>query len=128
MHSLGRLIRMMIWKHLIGAISVLTFTACSHTEPLETPLAQSISHVAPATDQAVIAEAVGRGEVGATALAWANPSTGSAGVIEQINPSNDGPDGCRGFITSRQSLDGITHVNGVACPSGDSWKYSGRVQ
>ncbi|NKL39186.1 hypothetical protein GFL49_37015 [Rhizobium leguminosarum bv. viciae] len=68
----------------------------------------------------------GRSAVGATALAWANPSTGSAGVIEQIDPSNDGPDGCRGFITSRQSLDGITRFNRVVCPSGDSWKLSGQ--
>lgn len=114
-------------KHVISAMSIAALTACSHIEPLETPLAQSaISHRALLTDQAVIADTVGRSAVGATALAWANPSTGSAGVIEQIDPSNDGPDGCRRFITSRQSLDGMTRINGVACPSGDSWKLGGQ--
>ncbi|TAY38540.1 hypothetical protein ELH89_16115 [Rhizobium leguminosarum] len=39
---------------------------------------------------------------------------GSAGVVEQIHGSNDGLDGCRGFVTSRQSLDGMTRSNGVA--------------
>ncbi|QKK34266.1 hypothetical protein FE844_032010 (plasmid) [Rhizobium indicum] len=73
-----------------------------------------------------IADTVGHSAVGATALAWANPSTGSAGFIEQIDANNDGPDGCRGFVTSRQSLDGITRFNGVACPSGDSWKLGGQ--
>ncbi len=120
----------MISKSLLAAMIVSMLAACSHTEPLETPLAQSaVSHPAPAvTDQAVIADTVGRGDVGATALAWANPSTGSAGVIEQIDASSDGPDGCRGFVTSRQSIDGITRFNGVACPSGDSWKLGGEIQ
>jgi len=114
-------------KHFIWAMSIAALTACSHIEPLETPLAQSAtSHQALLTDQAVIADTVGRGAVGATALAWANPSTGSAGVIEQIDAGNDGPDGCRGFVTSRQSLDGMTRVDGVACPSGDSWKLGGQ--
>ncbi|TAU80493.1 RT0821/Lpp0805 family surface protein [Rhizobium leguminosarum] len=113
----------MYLKHSISAISIVALAACSHIEPLETPRAQSaLRYQSPLTDQAVIADAVGHSAVGATALAWANPSTGSAGVIEQIDASNDGPDGCRGFITSRQSLDGITRFNGVACPSGDSWK------
>jgi hypothetical protein len=114
-------------KHFISAMSIAALTACSHIEPLETPLAQSaIPRQAPLTDQAVIADTVGRSAVGATALAWANPSTGSTGVIEQIDPSNDGPDGCRGFVTSRQSLDGMARFNGVACPSGNSWKLGGQ--
>ena len=114
-------------KHFITAMSIAALTACSHIEPLETPLAQSaIPHEAPLTDQAVIADTVGRSPVGANALAWANPSTGSAGVIEQIDASTDGPDGCRRFVTSRQSLDGITRFNGFACPSGDSWKLTDR--
>jgi len=109
---------------------VAALAACSHTEPLEAPLAQTaVSHIAPAvTDQAVIADTVGRGQVGATALAWANPSTGSAGVVEQIDASNDGADECRAFVTSRQSLDGITRFKGVACPSGDSWKLGGEIE
>ncbi|MBY3464254.1 hypothetical protein HFN80_09545 [Rhizobium laguerreae] len=112
-------------KHFTSAMSIAALAACSHIDPLETPLAQSaIQHQT--TDQAVIADTVGRGAVGATALAWANPSTGSAGVIEQIDASKDGPDGCRGFVTSRQSLEGIARFYGVACPSGDSWELGGQ--
>ncbi|WP_315857413.1 RT0821/Lpp0805 family surface protein [Rhizobium leguminosarum] len=122
-----RFTRPMNLKHFISAISIAALAACSHIDPLETPFAQSATqHQTPLTDQAVIADTVGRSAVGANALAWANPSTGSAGVIEQIDASNDGPDGCRGFVTSRQSLDGITRFNGVACPSGDSWKLGGQ--
>lgn len=109
-------------------MSIAILTACSHTEPLEPSLAQStVQHAAPVTDQAVIADTVGHAQADANALAWANPSTGSAGVIEQIDPTSDGPDGCRGFVTSRQSLEGMTRFNGVACPSGDSWKLGGDV-
>ena len=116
----------MFSKYLITAMSIAVLTSCSHTEPLETPLAQANAPSAPPlTDQAVIADTVGRGEVGATALAWANPSTGSVGVIEHIDAGQGEADGCRGFITSRQSLEGITRFNGVACPSGDSWKVGG---
>nr|WP_246781647.1 RT0821/Lpp0805 family surface protein [Rhizobium sp. BK379] len=55
-----------------------------------------------------------------------HPSTGGVGVIEEIDASIDGRNGCRGFVTSRQSLDGITRFNGFACPSGDSWKLTDR--
>lgn len=121
--------RPMIQKILFAALSAAAVTACSHVEPLETPIARANTpHTAVVTDQAVIAATVGRGVVGATELAWANPSTGSAGVIEQIDASSDGPDGCRGFVTSRQSLDGITRFNGVACPSGETWKMGGEAR
>ncbi|MBX5237574.1 hypothetical protein HJC00_04535 [Rhizobium sp. NLR22b] len=70
-----------------------------------------------------MAEVVGRGTVGTKALAWANPSTGSAGVIEQID-THDRVDGCRGFVTSRQSLEGTARFDGVVCPSGNSWKLA----
>lgn len=106
-------------------IVVTAVTACSRTEPLETTITPPVAaKTVPLTDQAVIADAVGQGPVGSGPLAWANPSTGSAGVIEQIDASNDGAEGCRGFVTSRQTLDGMTRFDGVACPSGDSWKLS----
>jgi hypothetical protein len=110
-------------KHFITTMGVAALAACSKIEPLETPLAR-VPPVAQVTDQAVIADTIGRSPVGATALAWANPSTGSVGVIEEIDASVDGPNGCRRFVTSRQSLDGTTRFNGVACPSGDSWKLT----
>jgi hypothetical protein len=93
-------------KHFITATATATgaaLAACSQVEPLGTPLAR-VPLVAPA-DQAVIANTVGRSPVGATALAWANPSTGSVGVIEEIDASIDGRNGRRGFVTSRQSLE-----------------------
>ncbi|MGO8047903.1 RT0821/Lpp0805 family surface protein [Rhizobium johnstonii] len=79
----------------------------------------------PITDQTVIAETVGRAAVGSDPLAWANPSTGSAGVIEQIRPGTNDPSGCRDFVTSKQSLEGATRFNGVACPADGSWKING---
>ncbi|MBB3565180.1 hypothetical protein FHX06_006550 [Rhizobium sp. BK512] len=124
MQKAKRFIQQMNPKHFITAMGAAP-AACSQVEPLETPLAR-VPLVAPVADQAVIANTVGRGPVGATALAWANPSTGSVGVIEEIDASIDGRNGCRGFVTSRQSLDGITRFNGFACPSGDSWKLTDR--
>lgn len=115
-----------IYRVAIASFLVMTAaTACSRTEPLETAITPPVAAKSvPLTDQAVIADAVGQGPVGSSPLAWANPSTGSAGVIEQIDASSDGPEGCRGFVTSRQTLDGMTRFDGVACPSGDSWKLS----
>ncbi|MGM4883840.1 RT0821/Lpp0805 family surface protein (plasmid) [Rhizobium leguminosarum] len=105
---------------------VLVVTACSHPEPLQTStIAPVASTAVPITDQMVIAETVGRATVGSDPLAWANPSTGSAGVIEQVRPGTNNPDGCRDFVTSKQSLEGVSRFNGVACPADGSWKLNG---
>ncbi|MGR9501393.1 RT0821/Lpp0805 family surface protein (plasmid) [Rhizobium leguminosarum] len=32
---------------------------------------------------------------------------------------------CRDFVTSKQSLEGVTRFNGVACPADGSWKLNG---
>jgi hypothetical protein len=105
---------------------LLPLAACSHTEPLETvAVTSSVPKQAAMTDQSVIADAVGNAPVGASTLAWANPSTGSAGVIEKIDAAGDGPDGCRRFVTSSQSLEGTTRFDGVACPADGSWKVTG---
>ncbi|UIK01349.1 hypothetical protein LZK82_25425 (plasmid) [Rhizobium leguminosarum] len=104
----------------------LVLTACSHTEPLQTSTVAPVAAAAvPITDQTVIAETVGRATIGSDPLAWANPSTGSAGVIEQVRPGTNNPNGCRDFVTSKQSLEGVTRFNGVACPSDGSWKING---
>ncbi|MGO8061448.1 RT0821/Lpp0805 family surface protein [Rhizobium johnstonii] len=104
----------------------LVLTACSHPEPLQTStVAPAATSAVPTTDQTVIAEAVGRATVGSDPLAWANPSTGSAGVIEQIRSGTNDPSGCRDFVTSKQSLEGGTRFNGVACPADGSWKING---
>ncbi|WP_312861315.1 RT0821/Lpp0805 family surface protein [Rhizobium leguminosarum] len=104
----------------------LVLTACSHPEPLQTStVAPAAASAVPITDQTVIAETVGRATVGSDPLAWANPSTGSAGVIEQIRPGTNDPSGCRDFVTSKRSLEGVTRFNGVACPADGSWKING---
>lgn len=112
-------------RSFVYLVGVAVLAACSHTDPLEvstvTPTATKVQAL---TDQAVIANAVGNSPLGADALAWANPSTGSAGVIEQVDAGNYGPDGCRKFVTSRQSLEGTTRFDGVACPSGHAWKLA----
>jgi hypothetical protein len=100
---------------------------CSHTEPLETSAISTTSTRAapPVTDQAIIAEAVGNAPTGVSKLAWANPATGSAGVIERIDTESSSTKGCREFVTSQQSLEGATRFDGIACPSDGSWKIAG---
>ncbi|NKL33200.1 hypothetical protein GFL49_05035 [Rhizobium leguminosarum bv. viciae] len=102
-----------LWASLMGVLGMSSFFKAVADKTACQPLGVSLADI------------VGRGAVGATALAWANPSTGSAGVIGQIDASTDGPDGCRGFVTSRQSLDGMTRFNGVACPSGTVGNWVG---
>jgi hypothetical protein len=119
----------MLSKLIVIAIvsPALVLAACSHPEPLQTSTVAPVAATAaaPITDQTVIAETVGRATVGSDPLAWANPSTGSAGVIEQVRPGTNNPNGCRDFVTSKQSLEGVTRFNGVACPSDGSWKING---
>ncbi|WP_312876420.1 MULTISPECIES: RT0821/Lpp0805 family surface protein [Rhizobium] len=118
----------MLSKLIVIAIvaPALVLTSCSHPEPLQTSTVAPVAATAvPITDQTVIAETVGRATVGSDPLAWANPSTGSAGVIEQVRPGTNNPNGCRDFVTSRQSLEGVTRFNGVACPADGSWKING---
>src|SRR5689334_11939972 len=93
-----------VWRRL-SVPSMLLLTACSTTEPLVTASTPQ-PKTAPQTDQAVIAEMVGRSDVGLQPLAWANPATGSAGVIQQIQPSANGDRGCRQFLTTHQTISG----------------------
>jgi len=98
----------------------LVLAGCTKVEPLETAAVPQSAPVAK-TDQAVIADTVSRGDVGVKPLAWANPSTGSAGVIEEIGV--DPESSCRAFVTTQRTLEGETRFKGLACPSGDSdWK------
>ncbi|MBY5855304.1 hypothetical protein GR239_24680 [Rhizobium leguminosarum] len=108
-------------------VPTLVLAACSHPEPLQTSTVAPVAATAaaPITDQTVIAETVGRATVGSHPLVWANPSTGSAGVIEQVRPGTNNPNGCRDFVTSKQSLEGVTRFNGVACPADGTWKING---
>lgn len=107
----------------MGVLCAAVLVACTHTDPLETSLvAPSATKSAPVSDQSVIAQAVGNAPADAGPLAWANPSTGSAGVIEKI--VNDNREGCRGFVSSNQGLEGATKFGGLACPSDGIWKIA----
>lgn len=104
----------------------LCLTTCASQEPLEvTSTTQPATATTVMTDRAIIAEAVGSAPAGSRPLAWANPATGSAGVIEQVDTNVDEENGCRNFKASQQSLDGKTRFDGVACPTGQSWKLTG---
>ncbi|MGA1800907.1 RT0821/Lpp0805 family surface protein [Rhizobium sp. HT1-10] len=53
-------------------------------------------------------------------LAWANASTGSAGVIDTIVENNATGQVCRQFRTTRHAYDGIANFYGKACLVGDN--------
>lgn len=109
----------------MSVLLVVGITGCSSQEPLDiTSATGTTSASAPVTDRAVIAEAVGNASAGSKPLAWANPGTGSAGVIEHVETTEGQENGCRNFTASRQALNGKTRFDGVACPSGQSWKLS----
>lgn len=61
------------------------------------------------------------GRSGAAALPWANASTGSAGVIENIREYRVAGTLCRSFSTTRHSYEGIARFSGEACmgPGGE---------
>ena len=94
---------------------------CTSTEPLDV----SLTGVSKVSDQAVIAEAVGKAQAGAKPMAWANPTTGSAGVIENIDTGVGGAKGCRSFTSTMSSMAGNERFDAVACPSDGHWKLSG---
>jgi hypothetical protein len=103
------------------ALLAVLLTGCTKVEPLETAAVTQPIPTPGKTDQAVIADTVSRGPVGVMPLAWANPSTGSAGVIEEIGV--DPESSCRAFVTTQRTLEGETRFKGLACPSDDSdWK------
>lgn len=53
-------------------------------------------------------------------LAWANASTGSAGVIDTIVENNATGQVCRQFRTTRHAYDGIANFYGKTCLVGDN--------
>ncbi|CAN7597224.1 RT0821/Lpp0805 family surface protein [Rhizobium sp. LjRoot30] len=56
-------------------------------------------------------------------LAWANASTGSAGVISAISEQTQDGTVCRAFETSRHSYVGVANFQGKACLAGDgNWQ------
>lgn len=86
-------------------------------------LAASSPLAARQADRALVAEKVGQAGTGVAPLAWANPATGSAGVIEQVDAESGGSD-CRRFVSTQRSIDGSTErLAGMACPTSNAhWK------
>lgn len=108
------------------ALVLLLAVACSTADPLEASVVPvSTPAAAKQADQAIVADKVGQADTGVAPLAWANPSTGSAGVIEQVSAEANGSD-CRSFVTTQHTIDGLTaKVAGMACPTGDAhWKLN----
>jgi surface antigen len=98
--------------------------ACSTVEPLDGSMVTSTPAEKVPSDQSAIAEAVGNADPGVP-LAWANPATGSAGVIQQIHTGSQIDEQCRSFVTTRRTLSNETVLSGTACRSvGSSWKIT----
>jgi hypothetical protein len=128
--SYPRKIKMIRRSHFTAATIVIAIcNGCSTREPLETtaiPTSKPAAIVQ--TDQAVVADRVGNADAGVTPLAWANPSTGSAGVIEQIDDVANGR-GCRTFVSTQRTLDAETRFRGLATRTSSSrWKLNSTPQ
>ncbi|MBW9118392.1 hypothetical protein JNB88_32850 [Rhizobium cauense] len=111
------------WKISLTLPAIVVWAAsCSTTDPLNT---SEITSATPpqfaSRDNSIIADAVGRAGIGDAPVAWANPSTGSAGVIRGVTIAEVGPN-CRNFTTTLRTLSGETRTRGVACLQPDgSW-------
>jgi hypothetical protein len=84
------------------------------------------SHPAAETDPATIGHAVVAADLGREAdqgIPWANPATGSAGVISDIEEVEAAGRTCRRFETSRHSYEGIALFVGETCRApGRNWQ------
>jgi len=71
-----------------------------------------------ASDETTVRNAVSSADLsksGPMQIPWANTSTGSAGVVNQISEEDNGSYVCRNFTTSRHSYRGISNFSGKAC-------------
>ncbi len=61
-------------------------------------------------------------KLGTAPLPWANSSTGSAGVVEQISEIADDGIICRDFVTTSHSYEGVARYRGRTClRTGGDW-------
>ncbi len=61
-------------------------------------------------------------KLGTAPLPWANSSTGSAGVVEQISEIADEGVVCRDFVTTSHSYEGVSKYQGRTClRTGGDW-------
>jgi len=76
------------------------------------------------TDPAAVGSAVAKADLGEReqGIPWANPATGSAGVISYVEEVRADSRTCRKFETSRHSYDGIALFIGETCHApGKDW-------
>jgi len=104
-----------------SAVPLIVLMGCTANHTLDLGITQSAPKqeiVLPTDDRAVIADKVGSAPTEVfKPIPWANPGTGSAGVIESIATDTGLDRDCRVFITTRQKLDGTDRVRGIACRS-----------
>lgn len=70
------------------------------------------------SDEVTVRNAVSSADVqriGSAPIAWANRSSGSAGVINNIAETHDNGTVCRDFTTTRHSYQGIAQFEGRTC-------------
>jgi len=103
----------------VGTLPVVLLAGCTAFQSSDVNTktnATGQTHSVLTEDNSVIAQKVGLAPSGLfSPIPWANPGTGSAGVIESISTDGGVNPGCRAFITSRQRLSGTDRVRGVAC-------------
>ncbi len=124
--------RNILWRNWQVATTVvfsLVIASCTHEEDVrQVSLSQyeapPVSAVAP--DAIAIERAMGSApQSQANGLAWASPTTGSAGVLSYTETRDTNGKTCRVFVSTRQSLSGGDTVNGEACTEGRGrWRVS----
>ncbi|MEF2553094.1 RT0821/Lpp0805 family surface protein [Aurantimonas sp. A2-1-M11] len=72
------------------------------------------------SDRRTVRSAVSAADIEAAAgsYPWANPQTGTSGVISALQEVREGSRICRTFQTSRQRFDGVSLYDGEACTTG----------
>lgn len=117
------------WQVAPIVISTLVLASCGHDDDVRQ--AAVPPHATPgvgavATDAVAIERAMASAlQPQANSVAWASPTTGSAGVLSYSETRDTSGKTCRAFISTRQSLSGGGTVNGQACTEGEGrWRVN----
>lgn len=117
------------WQVVPTAIFTLVLASCSHDDDVRQAsvpphAASAVYAVAP--DAIAIERAMASAsQPQANRVAWASPTTGSAGVLSYTETRDTSGKTCRAFISTRQSLSGGGTVNGQACTEGEGrWRVN----
>lgn len=100
------------------------------TLSLDAVTTQSIGQQPPrlSTDEEAVARAVAAADMAdrpAGPFPWANPDTGTTGVISSLQPTQEPIGECRAFTTSLHRYDGIALFNGKSCKAETGeWRLS----